>query len=51
MFVHTRVTDNLDIVDRSRLALVHPHLEINGVVLHIHLHRLYVEEQISAVGI
>ena len=51
MLVHTRVADDVHLVDGSRLAFVHAHLKIDGVILHVYLHRLDVEEQISAVGI
>ena len=51
MLIHTRVTHYLHLIDRRRLAFVDTHLEINRVVLHVHLHRLHIEEQVSAVGI
>ena len=51
MLIDACVTDDLDIVDGSRFALVHTHLEVDGVVLHVHLDGLYVEEEVTAVGI
>ena len=51
VLVNTGVSDNIDFVDSSGLALVHTHFEINGVVLYVDLHRFYVEEEITAVGI
>ena len=51
VLVDTGVTDDLHFVDRGRLAFVHAHLKINGVVRHVHLDRLDVEEQVTAVGV
>ena len=51
MLIDTRVTHNLDIIDGSRFSFIHTHLEVNRVVLHIHLDGFYVKEQITTVRI
>ena len=51
MLVYACVSYDLHLIDRGRLALKHTHLEINRVTLHIHLHRIHIEEQVSAVRI
>ena len=51
MLIYARVTYNIDLVDRCRTTFVDTHLKVDGVVIHIHLDRLNVEEQVTLVGV
>ena len=51
MLVHARVTYYIYLIDGSRSALVDPHLEVNGVVVHIHLDGIDVKEEVTLIGV
>ena len=51
MLVHAGVSDNFNLIDGSRFAFVHTHLKVDRVILHRHLYRLDIKEEISAICI
>ena len=51
MLINTRVTDDVDAVNRRRFAFVHAHLKVYRVTRYGYLHRINIEEQIASVSI
>ena len=51
MLVYACITYDFHLIDGCRFTFVHSHLKVNGVVLHIHLHRFHIEKEVSSVGI
>ena len=51
MLIDAGVSDDIDLVDGRGFAFVHAHIEVDGVILHVHFNRLHIEEVVSVVGL